>query len=105
MPITLRCPRPPSARPRREPKTPTTTCARRSSTSSAISSTLELGANVLVQFDGPCRLGYYGELQESILRDMGYEFDMLNFSAGIEEGAIGWAKPVSYTHLTLPTIA
>ena len=53
---------------------------------------LELGANVLVQFGGPCRLGYYGELQESILRDMGYEFDMLNFSAGIEEGAIGWAK-------------
>ncbi len=53
---------------------------------------LELGANVLVQFGGPCRLGYYGELQESILRDMGYEFDMLNFSAGIEEGAIGWAR-------------
>ncbi len=53
---------------------------------------LDLGANVLVQFGGPCRLGYYGELQESILRDMGYEFDMLNFSAGIEEGAIGWAK-------------
>ena len=52
----------------------------------------QAGANVLVQFGGPCRLGYYGELQESILRDMGYEFDMLNFSAGIEEGAIGWAK-------------
>lgn len=41
---------------------------------------LELGADVLVQFTGPCRLGYYGELQESILRDMGYEFDMLNFA-------------------------
>lgn len=41
---------------------------------------LELGADVLVQFAGPCRLGYYGELQESILRDMGYDFDMLNFS-------------------------
>lgn len=53
---------------------------------------LELGADVLVQFGGPCRLGYYGELQESILRDMGYEFDMLNFSGGIEEGAVGWAK-------------
>ena len=34
---------------------------------------LERGADVLVQFAGPCRLGYYGELQESILRDMGYE--------------------------------
>ena len=32
---------------------------------------LERGADVLVQFAGPCRLGYYGELQESILHDMG----------------------------------
>lgn len=42
---------------------------------------LDAGADVLVQFTGPCRLGYYGELQESILRDMGYEFEMLNFAA------------------------
>ena len=41
---------------------------------------LELGADVLVQFAGPCRLGYYGELQQSIMRDLGYEFDMLNFA-------------------------
>lgn len=41
---------------------------------------LERGADVLVQFAGPCRLGYYGELQESILRDMGYNFEMLNFA-------------------------
>ncbi|MEA5020064.1 MAG: hypothetical protein VB027_06825 [Gordonibacter sp.] len=41
---------------------------------------LERGADVLVQFAGPCRLGYYGELQESILRDMGYDFKMLNFA-------------------------
>ena len=41
---------------------------------------LERGADVLVQFAGPCRLGYYGELQESVLRDMGYEFEMLNFA-------------------------
>lgn len=41
---------------------------------------LELGADVLVQFAGPCRLGYYGELKDSILRDLGYEFDMLNFA-------------------------
>lgn len=39
-----------------------------------------MGADVLVQFAGPCRLGYYGELQESILRDMGYDFEMLNFA-------------------------
>lgn len=53
---------------------------------------LELGADVIVQFCGPCRLGYYGELQESILRDLGYEFEMLNFSNGVEEGMRGWAK-------------
>lgn len=53
---------------------------------------LEAGADVLVQFGGPCRLGYYGELQESLLREMGYEFEMLNFSGGIEGGWIGWAK-------------
>ena len=41
---------------------------------------LERGADVLVQFAGPCRLGYYGELQESILRDMGYDFEMVNFA-------------------------
>lgn len=53
---------------------------------------LEAGADILVQFGGPCRLGYYGELQESILRDLGYEFDMLNFSGGIEGGWVGWAR-------------
>ena len=41
---------------------------------------LDKGADVLVQLTGPCRLGYYGELQESILRDLGYEFEMLNFA-------------------------
>lgn len=53
---------------------------------------LDRGANVLVQFGGPCRLGYYGELQESILRDAGYEFVMLNFSEHNGMGPLGWAK-------------
>lgn len=55
---------------------------------------LELGADILVQVGGPCRLGYYGEMQEQILRDMGYEFTMLNFSHGIEQGYIGWGREV-----------
>ncbi|WP_241157043.1 hypothetical protein [Adlercreutzia sp. ZJ304] len=55
---------------------------------------LELGADILVQVGGPCRLGYYGEMQEQILRDMGYEFTMLNFSHGIEQGYFGWGKEV-----------
>ncbi len=55
---------------------------------------LEAGANVIVQFGGPCRLGYYGELQESILHDMGYDdFRMLNFSRGLEgSAAVAWTK-------------
>lgn len=41
---------------------------------------LEAGADTLVMTMGLCRLGYYGELQEDILRELGYEFDFLNFS-------------------------
>ncbi|MDP2401998.1 MAG: hypothetical protein Q8M66_08470 [Actinomycetota bacterium] len=43
---------------------------------------LEQGATVLVQAGGGCRFGYYGEVQEAILRDMGYEFEMLWLSGG-----------------------
>ncbi|MFH1486556.1 MAG: CoA protein activase [Chloroflexota bacterium] len=40
---------------------------------------LELGADTLVMAAGPglCRFGYYAKLQEEILRDMGYEFQMV----------------------------
>ena len=39
---------------------------------------LDMGANVLVQGGGGCRYGYYGELQEKILRDLGYNFEFYN---------------------------
>ncbi len=42
---------------------------------------LEAGADTLVMVYGLCRLNYYGELQEQILRDLGYEFDFINLSA------------------------
>jgi predicted nucleotide-binding protein (sugar kinase/HSP70/actin superfamily) len=35
---------------------------------------LERGANVLVQAGGGCRYGYYAEVQEQILKDLGYNF-------------------------------
>lgn len=35
---------------------------------------LENGANFLIQAGGGCRYGYYAEVQEQILKDMGYEF-------------------------------
>ncbi len=38
---------------------------------------LDRGANLLVQVGGGCRFGFYGEVQEAILRDLGYEFEML----------------------------
>ncbi len=41
---------------------------------------LEAGADTLIMSMGLCRLGYYGELQEQILRDLGYQFDFVNFS-------------------------
>ncbi|MCI8285410.1 MAG: hypothetical protein HFE90_09145 [Firmicutes bacterium] len=41
---------------------------------------LEAGADTIIMSPGPCRLGYYGELQEMILKELGYEFDFVNFS-------------------------
>ncbi len=41
---------------------------------------LEAGANMLIQVGGACRLQYYGELHEQILRDLGYDFEFINLS-------------------------
>lgn len=41
---------------------------------------MEQGANVLLQTGMGCRFGYYGEVQEQILRDLGYDFDFLCLS-------------------------
>lgn len=40
---------------------------------------LEQGANILLQAGGGCRYGYYAELQEQILKDLGYNFEFINF--------------------------
>jgi len=40
----------------------------------------EAGANVLIQSGTGCRYGYYGEVQEQILRDLGYDFTFLCFA-------------------------
>lgn len=39
---------------------------------------LDNGANILFQAGGGCRYGYYAELQEQILKDLGYEFTYIN---------------------------
>lgn len=40
---------------------------------------LDKNADILVQMGGGCRYGYYAELQEKILKDLGYKFKMINF--------------------------
>lgn len=40
--------------------------------------TLDNGANILIQAGGGCRYGYYSEVQEKILRDLGYDFEFIN---------------------------
>lgn len=44
---------------------------------------LDKGANTVIQFGGGCRYGYYSELQEQILKDLGYELQYINL---ISEG-------------------
>lgn len=39
---------------------------------------LENGANILMQAGGGCRFGYYAEVQEQILKDLGYKFTFFN---------------------------
>ena len=67
---------------------------------------LERGADVLVQVTGFCRLNYYGELQEMILRDRGYtDFDMLNFSyvaTGKMKDYVAFCKRVVNPNLSVP---
>lgn len=39
---------------------------------------LEKGANVIIQAGGGCRYGYYAQVQEQILKDMGYQFTYIS---------------------------
>ena len=41
---------------------------------------LEAGADTIIMVPGACRLYYFGELQEQILRDMGFSFQFINLS-------------------------
>lgn len=39
---------------------------------------IEKGADTLIQLGGGCRYGYYAELQEKILKDLGYDVKVVN---------------------------
>ena len=43
-----------------------------------------MGANILVQYGGGCRYGYYSELQKQILKDLGYKFTMINLITAVK---------------------
>ena len=59
---------------------PDSVCAPFKSSLGSMIEALDAGADTLVMTFGLCRLGYYGELQEQILRDLGYDFDFVNLS-------------------------
>ncbi len=56
---------------------------------------LELGADTLVMAAGPglCRFGYYARIQEQILRDMGFQFQMVTTEI-FESKIVGVARLV-----------
>jgi len=43
---------------------------------------LNMGSNTLIQLGGGCRYGYYAELQDKILTDLGYNFKLYNLVIG-----------------------
>lgn len=59
---------------------PDTICTPFKETLGSFIDALDAGADTLVMSHGLCRLGYYGELHEQILRDLGYEFDFINLA-------------------------
>lgn len=60
---------------------------------------LEAGADVLIQAGGGCRFSYYGEVQEAILRDLGYEFDFVQISTALDIPTI-----VRFVHAQNPKV-
>ena len=60
---------------------PDTVCVPYKTLLGSMMEALEQGAEVLVMSSGLCRLGYFGELMEQTLRDMGYSFEFLNLQA------------------------
>lgn len=62
---------------------------------------LNLGANVIFQAGGGCRYGYYAELQEQILKDLGYDYEFINF---IESNHVSLKKIYKYAKSCNPKL-
>jgi predicted nucleotide-binding protein (sugar kinase/HSP70/actin superfamily) len=52
--------------------------------------TIEAGANTIIQTGGVCRLGYYGELHEAILRELNYDVRFINMAK------VNYRKPLTF---------
>ncbi|HEY3374093.1 MAG TPA: hypothetical protein VGK02_03405 [Candidatus Aquicultor sp.] len=61
---------------------------------------IEAGADTLLMVGGigPCRLGYYAQIQRLVLRDAGYKFDMII----IEPPVLGWKRFIDTLRLLAP---
>lgn len=67
---------------------------------------IEKGADTLIQVGGVCRLGYYGELHEQILQDLGYDVTFVNLARATS------SKPQTFLqefkkinpHLSIPAV-
>lgn len=57
---------------------PETVCTPFKYTLGTLIECLDKGANILIQQGGGCRYGYYSEVQNEILKDLGYRFKMIN---------------------------
>ncbi len=65
---------------------------------------LEEGADTLIMVGGvgPCRLGHFAQLQEMVLRDMGYDFQMVILEPDLQE-TLGKIRTL-FPSLTLPVL-
>lgn len=65
---------------------------------------LDKGANFIIQAGGGCRFGYYGEVQEEILRKLGYEFEFFKFPNDYNPLRLGRALQKINPNVSLFTI-
>ena len=62
---------------------------------------IEQGANIILQAGGGCRYGYYAELQEQILKDLGYKIEFINF---IENNSVSIKKIYKFSKKINPKL-
>ena len=59
---------------------PDTVCTPFKSTLGSMIEALDAGADTIIMTYGYCRLGYYGEIQKNILKNLGYECDFIDLA-------------------------